>query len=246
MEVLYESLVKLVPPAILITAVAFLVHFFGKAISDQNPFCDDRKWEIEIKGINFLLNQILINAVVGVCLANYFGGFGTGHLIRFVIVSTIGAWFFLVGGALSRKVYNTPFFPIPSIKESMESLAEQLLKVDRVLASWFFSIILFYFLTIEYQTGYSGWLIVMIVMDFWVLTLIAISYSMRTLNLPRVDIYFTNNKEPIRDAILLKINEDNIRIKEKIDEETYQVVILNKSNIDKIEFFPSRPEGVKK
>ncbi|MEA3449554.1 MAG: hypothetical protein U9Q85_01050 [Patescibacteria group bacterium] len=43
-----QYLPQLIQPAILIAVAAILIRFFGKIISDQKPFSDDRNWEIEL------------------------------------------------------------------------------------------------------------------------------------------------------------------------------------------------------
>jgi hypothetical protein len=66
----------------------------------------------------------------------------------------------------------------------------------------------------------------------------ALDFSLLKERLPQVDILFIDKDEPpIRDVALLKINQDNVRIMEK---ETKQVIILNKSQIRRIEYFPPK------
>jgi hypothetical protein len=97
-----QNLVSLVPPAIIISAIAYLVHFFGKIISDQQPYTDDRDWYAEVSGVFFFLGTILFYGVLGVLIALWLGDLYTGHWFRFFIVIICGGWLWIIGG-LRRK-----------------------------------------------------------------------------------------------------------------------------------------------
>jgi hypothetical protein len=89
----YTLLTHLIPPAIVISALAYLTSFFGKTISDQIPFTDDRKWHIEIAGVLFITN-LVTGGLIGVSLANAWT-WGTNHwwlhVITLVVFSFVGA-----------------------------------------------------------------------------------------------------------------------------------------------------------
>ena len=59
--------------------------------------------------------------------------------------------------------------------------------------------------------------------------LIALTYSLSVTKLLKVTIYFIGSTPPLSKVLLLKVNEDNIRIRDK-----NKVVILNKDQILKI------------
>ena len=63
----WEILTSLIPPAIVVTFMVFCVKFFGKAVSDQKPFADDRDWQRELDGVNFFTRNIL-SPIIGVLI----------------------------------------------------------------------------------------------------------------------------------------------------------------------------------
>jgi hypothetical protein len=75
----FFSISNLITPAIIISLTVFLVHFFGKIIADAKPFADDRNWEIQLSGISFFINIIVIPSVIGFAIA-----WNLGNLVIFV------------------------------------------------------------------------------------------------------------------------------------------------------------------
>jgi hypothetical protein len=240
---LYNLTVSLVPPAILLAALAYFVRFFGKVIVDQKPFCDDRDWEIEIAGTFFLLLLVILPAVLGAAAASSWGGFGTGHWMHLVIVLLLTSWLFMINGILTEKFYaiklplvNVFFMFIP--QKDREATKKDMLAFNRFLPLYVFSFIFASVFSLEYHSGSVVWIIVMGILLFLSFVLMALDFSLLKERLPQVDIFFTDKDEqPIRDATLLKINRDNVRIMEK---ETKQVIILNKDQIRRIEYFPPK------
>ena len=55
----WQNLLSIIPIAVVVSAIVFLVKFFGKVISDQTPFADDRKWLEEISGVKFFTGYVL-------------------------------------------------------------------------------------------------------------------------------------------------------------------------------------------
>ncbi len=59
-----ENLNNFITPAIFISLLVFLVRFLGRVVSDQKPFTDDRKWEVDVRGVFFVVNKIFIPALI--------------------------------------------------------------------------------------------------------------------------------------------------------------------------------------
>lgn len=240
MDSINPQLLGLIPPAILISVLAYLVRFFGKIIADQKPFSDDRGWEIEISGTFFFL-IIIFDVVLGTAGALYFGGFGIGHLIRLIITTTLGLWLLVIGMFFVEKVYQIKY---PLIKElvkiatrgevDFKGVSNKFLSINYSLTTWIFPIIFAYIITIEYKSGSLLWMILNGSQVFLGFIFLALNYSLNKTKLPKIDIFFTNGKNPIRNAILLKYNKDNIRIKQE-----ERVVIVNRDFVQKIEFLPA-------
>ncbi len=240
MDFINSQLLSLIPPAILISVLAYLVRFFGKIIADQKPFADDRGWEIEISGTGFFL-VIIFDVVLGTAGALRFGDFGIGHLIRLIITTTLGLWLLIIETFFVEKIYQIKY---PFIKElvklatrgeiDFKGVSNKFLSINYSLAAGIIPIIFAYILTIEYKSGSLLWMILNGSQVFLGFILLALNYSLNKTRLPKIDIFFTNGKTPVRNAILLKYNKDNIRIKQK-----ERVVIVNRDFVQKIELLPT-------
>ena len=239
MDSIYPQLVNLIPPAVLLGVVAYLVRFFGRAITDQRPFADDRNWDIEISGIYFFLSFILFSGILGVLGALRFGTLYTDHWARFVIIGICITWLWLLGGLYAKKVYGIKFLWLqsffigdPDKEGKAEKLGESILKISRYIPLWIFSVIFIYILTLEYQSNSIGWMLFNGVEIFIGFIFMALIYSLLPLRLPQVDIFF-NDGTAMQNVTLLKMNSDNIRIKDGD-----QVVVINRDQVKKVEFFP--------
>lgn len=240
METLYPKLVELIPPALILGVFAYLVRFFGKAITDQKPFADNRDWDIELSGIHFFLNLILFPGVLGVLAATHIGPLGTGHWWRFIIVIVCAGWLWSVSGLYGKKVYDikTPTIHLFAFAKEAEKNAEEfesfVLKASRFLPLWLFSIIFAYAFTLEYQSGSLGWMLMIGIEIFIGLLFMAIISSLMAARLPKIDIFFNDGTDPVKNVTLLKINNDNVRIKEN-----GQASLLNRDQIKRIDFLPA-------
>ena len=229
------------PPAIIISVVAYLVHFFGKIIADQWPYADDREWYAEISGVYFFLGTVLFSSVLGVLLALWLGGLGTGHWLRFIIVILCGGWLWTVSCLLADKVYDMKnpliqFWLTLLAKDEKGatpvSIRDDFLKICRWVPIWVFSIIFAYILTLECQSGSWGWIIIIGIEIFISTVFMALIYSLMRIRLPQVDIFFANGDEPILDATLIKVSDDDVRVRKE-----NKIIIVNKSHVQKIDFY---------
>jgi hypothetical protein len=241
MESIAPQLIDLIPPTILLSVAVYLVRFFGKVISDQKPFSDDRGWEIEISGTFFFL-IIIFDIVLGISGALNFGDFGIGHLIRLIIVIFLIIWLWIIGMFFTEKVYGVK---LPQIQKLVEIITEKqgdfkgvsnkFLTINYYITLWFFPIIFVYILAIEYKSGSFFWAILIgsqILIGF---ILVALNYSLNKTRLPRIDIFFANGKNSIHNATLLKFNKDNIRIKQG-----EMIVVISRNYVQRIEFLPPK------
>ncbi|MFA5746791.1 MAG: hypothetical protein WC926_01815 [Candidatus Paceibacterota bacterium] len=241
MEILASNLIT---PAIIISVAVFLVRFYGKVISDQKPFTDDRNWEIELAGIGFFVNM-LIPVVSGIFGALNFTWFTPSHLFRasFIVISS--AWLLIMIYALTEKIYGIkiPFIQdlIKSAKDNQIEFKEPspILKLIHYSAITYLLPFLYaYILILEYQSNNVEWLISTAAIVFINFNLIALFYSLNRTRLPQVNLIFINNKRSIFDVTLLKVNKDNIRIKQG-----EKVSIVSKDQVERIEFLPLKESG---
>jgi|GEM_PF-2177994 hypothetical protein len=93
-------------------------------------------------------------------------------------------------------------------------------------------IILFYFGTLEYLSGNIYLITFSFSLIFLIFTWSAYGYSLKKLkDIVPVDVYFTDEKnEPLQGVRILKINDDNIRIRSN-----NKTLIINKGEVLKIE-----------
>ena len=232
-----QNPVQLIGPAVLISVVGYLVHFFFFFISDQKPFADNRSWEIELSGINFFINLVMFPGAIGFALAYYFGNFGAGSLIHFFLASVTGGWLLWLGALNAEKIYDTKIAGLRKLilpwadDKDFETIKKDTAKVGRYIPLWLFSILFIYILTLEYTAGNIIWLTIMLAVIFFNFLLLAFNYSLTLVKLPKVDIHFINSREPLIGSTLLKINDDNIRLRDGD-----KVIILNKSQVLKVIF----------
>lgn len=215
----YNPLV-LLPPAIIISLSAYLINLFGKAITDQTPFADDRKWNRELNGLLFFVFHVLV--VVSGVLIFISSGF---NLFRF----TLSDWILL--SIVMIVVLTTEFTKKKAVEFFLRDKAiddKDFIRYVRVLTVFTFIIILLvinYYNWKEYlYTIPALGLLLVHLLDFALLT------SLRKENIGIADIYFIDGKKPIKDCRVLKVNDDNIRIRKGRFS-----MIINKSQIFKIE-----------
>lgn len=243
MEILVSNLIT---PAIIITATAFLVRFYGKVISDQKPFADDRNWEIELSGIMFFVNMI-IPVASGVFGALKFGWLLPFHFLRSTILVASFLWLFILINVLLEKFYDTkiPFvqYLAKLAKDNELKFGEPnalLILAHRYLITFVLPFLYAYILILEYQSNNTNNFISAAIAVFINSIFIALFYSLKKTRLPQVDLIFVNNERSILDVTLLKVNKDNLRIKQG-----EKISIINKEQVERIEYLPLKESDKK-
>ena len=229
----YINLLNLVPPAIAISALAYLTKFFGKVIADQKPFSDDRGWEIEIGGVFFMVNMAI--GVLGVYLATIHWPItlsgGWLHTSSLIALSILGGLLWGGNTMLGGKFFNLGSRAFDKLDEDKKATAKIIGNIGKYIPLWLPPIVLFYFGTLEYQSGSILWIILIWALIFFTFVLSALNYSLRNIKASKCDIYFLDKKiKPLLGVSILKINTDNIRL--RIDD---RIFILNKETVFKIE-----------
>jgi hypothetical protein len=236
MDFATQKVIELLPPAIIVSAAVYLVRFFGKIIVDQSAFQDDRNWGIEVAGLLFFVNLVVVPGALAFALVHYVGALWMGHWMHFLGVSILTAWLIITTTLLLEKTYQIklPLVPMlvrmPEDSEDYQAFKRAMLKADKYNPLWLIALLLSYLAILEYQSGSIVWTIFIGGEIFFCFIFMAINYSLRTQRLAKADIYTLGNPEPMRDVTLLKINDDNVRFR---DGDT--VVLFNKSQILKIE-----------
>lgn len=234
-------LTGLITPAIVISVIAYLSHFFGKIINDQSPFSDNESWAIELRGVLFTLDIALLG-IWGVYLANL-SSWGYPHwwihIITLIVISMMAGALFLSNIYLAAKFFNADKNNIKLLEEKTQGFIEIFAMSDKYINSGIFSLILFYFGTLEYLSKNIYFIIFYFPIIFYVFILLAHNFSLKKSikgKIVLVDIYFKDaNKEMIKGAVILKYNEDNIRV--RLED---KIIILNKNEVFKIEMVISQ------
>lgn len=225
---------KILSSAVVVSAIAYLIRFFGSVISDQNPYTDDRKWAVEISGVTFFANIILSWGIIGWVLGFYFGIKG-GVWIYFLIMLFAGILQLLLmfsSATLAKKIYKKEFFPKSNSSKELNNSYELFLSIARNIPLWLIPVIFGYMLTSVYFTGSSVWFLIFTVQAFVCLIYVAFIFSLRKLSkLPAVNIFMLNKQEPFLNVDLLKYNEDNVRFLQNGNP-----IIINRINVSKIVF----------
>lgn len=211
-------LLNLIPPAIIISFAVFLIKFFGKALSDQTPFADDRKWKEEIEGTTFFLFHILIPFSGALLLISR--GFNIFNLndISFIVIALLVAY---VSNLINK--YPLEFF-IENKAINKNDYKEKKAIINGV------SYFIFIIITCYYIFGSYLYIIPASVFLFINLLCLALFSSLKEENIMIGDIYFSNKSKNIKKCIIIKVNDDNIRLL-KDD----KMIIVNKGLIERIE-----------
>jgi MFS family permease len=234
MEYSSISALGLVTPAIIIAALAYLVRLFGKIASDQKAFSDDRDWEIELSGLFFFLNFIVAPGVIGYAAAHYLGSFGAGHWIHFFIVSILGGWILVTTLFLFEKIYQVKFPNVGFFKQMKDPTFRKLVEIgvglNMMTPQWILSIIFIYVGTLEYQSGSILWFVFIGSTILFNFIFMAANGPLKGVKLSKVDVYLTGDQGVMRDLTLLKMNDNNVRLRDND-----KVIILNRAQVLKVE-----------
>lgn len=237
----FQELIQLIPIAVIISIIVFLVRFFGKAISDQVPFADDRKWHEELSGIMFFSNYVLSPFVlIGII---YLRGFIFWSFPKEdLLILLIGLVVFISLSITGRK--SVVFFKDSKFTEGnyLESLKKSFKNDSKIdfgdsmiyYKYLFFPIIslgIIYSLILFYKWESFYYILISLIYLFFHLTSFAIFTSLLKRNIFIANIKFIDkNIRPINRCRVLKVNDDNIRILVKD-----KALIINKDKILQIE-----------
>ena len=124
MDAAYQHLAEILSPAILLGVLAYLTNFFGKAISDQKAFSDDRGWEIQLQGVFFFVLTIVPSGFAGFLVSTNLGTLGMSFSFRAFLIFIVVVWVTLVSQYFSQKLYGLP----PVVKPEQKAAFKQKLR----------------------------------------------------------------------------------------------------------------------
>ena len=221
----------LLPPAIIISILAFFVHLFGKVATDHAPHADDRKWKREISGVLFILLYI-VTPVAGILfgykifieiISFNFIQFFWDIILQFVLLVIV---FIII---LNFRMIEKKTHDFIYKNKSATGDKNYHLQKSRF---YFFSICIMLFIIMLNNWGEYLYMLLAVMYSFIHLLGFAIYLSLKDENISIADIYFINGsgEQPIKECRILKINDNNVRIiKDGI------AMVINTSQILKIE-----------
>lgn len=249
-------------PALIVSGVTFLTLLFGKIIADEREFADDRNWHIQLSGLIFVLIFIPIPAALGYWIATLIlDWFGFSFWVQAVSLALLVYNFFTLivvaewhmrrrypftGRSLVSKLSekfetemekDTDFGPIQTYLRYYRNAKKHMVtKGFRGIGSLLRASIFFFYIASLYWISESYlWSIAVMTFGFGGLIIIAYIRSMQVAKKVTVNIYFTDGREPLKSVTLLRVNDDNIKIRE-----SEQAVLLNKSLVTRIEEIPAK------
>lgn len=251
----WQDLIPFIPPTVAISVLAYLVSFFGRAVDDHVPYADNRKWSIELAGLWFFIDFLFPPAVIASALLLYFKDLIIDwfnavssvfapisyHWVNLVAVFIIWILYSLASNALVQERYKIPSGirdPNDSgeFEKKRKRRFDMVMKVNAVLLQPSVAL-LGIIMGIEILSGRIIWITVFAVQIFTALIVVAMNYSLMRRSFPIVNINFLNGKEALHDATLLKLNPDNIRVRDK-----KRVLVINRDNFSEIEFIDAKQE----
>ncbi|NCD01120.1 hypothetical protein EOL94_03455 [bacterium] len=237
----FQELVQLIPIAVIISIIVFLVRFFGKAISDQVPFADDREWHEELSGIMFFSNHVLSPIIlVGILYLRGFRFWLFPKEDLFIILISLVVFISLsVTNRKSIAFFIDNKFTEGNYLESLKKSFKNNSKIDfgdsmiyyRVLFFPIVSLATIYLLILFYQWSLYYHLLISFIYLFFHLTSFAIFTSLLKRNIFIANIKFIDKSiKSINKCRVLKVNNDNIRVLVK-----NRVLVISKDKILQIE-----------
>ena len=212
-----------------------MVRFFGGSMADQKPFSDDRKWDVDLMGVDFLVRILLPSSIIGYALGVYF----TAPLdelwqryAMFLIISIQTGLLTFINTSLGRKFFTLKDNRIirPFSKKTINNALLIANKLDPFLPSSMLVVVNAYLLTSFFLSGHSVWITISLVEAFIATWLMAIRRSYHILkSLPVATVYLVDG-QVLADVDLIKVNEGNVKIKT-----ADTAMIINMNNISRIE-----------
>lgn len=240
----FYELIQLIPVAVIISVIIFLVKFFGKAYSDQVPFADDRSWHEELFGIFFFFGQILSPAILVLLL--FSKGWKFWHFLREDWVLFGISVLVLIASTIvnnkSKKFFSDNNFFEGNYLLSLEKISKPDNKnIDdsdktALLKTLFFplvTILIMCGVLLLYRWMAYYHLVSSIFILFFYFTALALIFSLMKRHILKADIYFIDKREKaIKCCRVIKVNNDNVKIKTKDG----KFLIINKASVFKMEF----------
>jgi len=218
--------------AIVIAVAVFLVEFWGKIVTDQTPFCDDRKFNTELFGISFILNNSFLSFknlfLIGIFYI--FKGFFGGHI--FVWISSISLFlispYIILRTSMSflkidyfgkiiiqiKAVLESKKIVSPLIKDGISGLESTnrffSRKLTEIEVSIFSSLTLFFSIIFFFSRVGEIPRIIVLLIVFAAYTYIALAMSFINGKYLEVNLYFKSG-EIIEGCKLIKVNDDNLK-----------------------------------
>jgi len=230
----------LLSSAAIIAACTFFVRFFGGSIADQKPFSDDRKWDVDLYGVNFFVHTILFWSIIGYAIAYHFHAplnAWWSLYLAFSVLPLVLVWLYLVNYALGRNYYCLKTTIIPKLipQGIFEALVTKVIRLDLFIQPALITIVVSYTLTSIYLSGHTIWIFISTIFVFTCAWYLAVRESFHMLQESmHATIQFTNG-ESLNDVVLLKMNPTNVRICEG---ETIKII-----NIDQVKWLEIKRES---
>lgn len=240
----WQQITTYIPIVAILSIVVFFIRFFGKVIADQTPFADDRKWLEEISGVKFFTEYILSPFIW--CFLWYSRGWMIWlfpkediwlfviSLVSIIIVAVvrIKSFDFIVNDDFDEGNIALFFKKIYSTKEKIKlNKGDWMVLLKFVILSVntiFIIILMLYF----YKRQAYYHLAAAFIYLFNHLIIFALLTSLNKRNILMANIEFINKQtEPIINCRIIKVNDDNVKIKFQ-----GKGALINKTIISKIEF----------
>ncbi len=204
-------------------------------ISDQQPFTYNRRWHTQLAGNLFVIN-ILFGSTIGIYLANTLSfrlNDWYDQAIVFVALSVVGTTLIFNNLRENSRLYNYRKAINAEIDKKLHGLSSWYASIGDYMIPAMMPIVVSYFMTLEYFSSNKYLIVITGIISFCILLFSAFQHSLRELEKTAapVDIYFIDKEqEVIREAKILKVTDDNIRIRV-----ADSILIINKSEVLKIE-----------
>lgn len=212
--------INLLSSAVIIAGCAFLVRFFGSSIADQKPYSDDRKWDVDLLGVNFFVRALLPWSIIGFVVARYLPiplDVFLWRLTALTALSTFAAILTFIISALGKQFYNLKDASILEAfnVRSNRAVYRLLIKYEVYLPSFVIMMFAAYLLTNFYYSNHPVWTAIATIETFTCAWYMAIrsSYHMLNKQRSRVTVYLTDGTV-LQDVTLLKLNSTNIRLRD--------------------------------
>ncbi len=214
MEHLLTIFAQILPPALALSFAAYLISFFGN-INDQKPFADSRKWDIELSGLTFSI-ELLWTGILAYGLATIWNFWVPNHFWDLAITGVIGALLFIANKSKGEEIYQIKLpDPITFHTEDTKRFFAAYARIfNSYVPSWPFAFVSLYILIGVFHQGNLWWFSAVAVQVFLNLIFLAINYSFRRTELPKVDIHFIDHKkDSLLGVLLIKVTDDSIRVR---------------------------------